>query len=117
MSMFHSQWKNPIGTSAMQTSGSDYRIPSGTRVRRIALHATGGNAVFLQTFPSSMSTWSVFTRGGATGRVGAGLQCAYITVLPQARDAEGLQEITATQEQDAQLYRRQTGRRKETRPQ
>lgn len=46
-----------------------------------------------------------------------GAQGAYITVLPQARDAEGLQEITATQEQDAQLYRRQTGRRRETRPQ
>lgn len=40
-----------------------------------------------------------------------GLWYAYITVLPQARDAEGLQEITATQEQDAQLYRRQTGRK------
>ena len=39
--------------------------------------------------------------GGVNGWLRAGLQCAYITVLPEARDAEGLQEITATQEQDA----------------
>jgi len=39
--------------------------------------------------------------GGATCWVGAGLHVAYITVLPQTRDAEGLQEVTATQEQDA----------------
>lgn len=36
--------------------------------------------------------------------LGVGSHFAYITVLPQTRDAEGLQEVTATQKQDAQLY-------------
>lgn len=52
--------------------------------------------------------------GWAGDQDGGGATFAYITVLPQARDAEGLQEVTATQEQDAQLYGRQPGRRKET---
>ena len=63
-----------------------------------------------QVFPVSIIQLGCYNsiRGwdySGKGQAGGGLQCAYITVLPEARDAEGLQEITATQEQDAQLYR------------
>lgn len=46
------------------------------------------------------------TWGGGGGATEVEVRSAYITVLPQAGDAEGLQEVAAAQQEDTQLCSR-----------